>query len=457
MPAPSPVVLFVADAAAVDHAAVDVFGRAHDLIARHAFDVADEADAAAVVFESGIVQAARARHPERQARLAVCSVCDWSLRFSVKPEQDGQGGPCLRPRTKTEIPNVIAAARRQSDRRMYHSSLQCQPTRHRPTAREPPVHVKPQVRLVLCLVEGFRQPWSATTRGRFTISKSIWRIKPMLQRDNSLQATLPSDSRCDAIPVAVQVVEAERVVQRARRLCSPRRLAGRRAGRRRCDPTRAAIRPARARDPPPRVRVRHDVEEPDEFAFEHRDAARDGRSALRDDTPKTCSVRMPDSNSACNCCPAGRNVRGAWHTRRASHREATSEKCACLTANEVPSRSRTSTRVGSTRVIAALLEQRIERCRLHRPSSAGRSSSVARANRGSRSSGSFRARSCCDGYSGTIEFARLVKPRAEAQHPTVEQRLLQRGPRIQRRFLDAAAERWIDHRAMLAASDARAR
>ncbi len=48
-------VLLVADATAVNHAAVDVLGRAHDLVARHAFDVADEADAATVVFESGIV------------------------------------------------------------------------------------------------------------------------------------------------------------------------------------------------------------------------------------------------------------------------------------------------------------------------------------------------------------------------------------------------------------------
>ena len=65
-PAPSPVLGSVADTPAMVHAAVDVLGVVDDAAARMPLDVADEADAAALMLESRIVEAPSRRQTRRQ-------------------------------------------------------------------------------------------------------------------------------------------------------------------------------------------------------------------------------------------------------------------------------------------------------------------------------------------------------------------------------------------------------
>ncbi len=55
---------------------------------------------------------------------------------------------------------------------------------------------------------------------------------------------------------------------------------------------------------PARRRMRDDVEQSQQFALEHRDAAGDRQRRRSTISPKTCSVRIPLSSIACNCCAA---------------------------------------------------------------------------------------------------------------------------------------------------------
>ena len=187
----------------------------------------------------------------------------------------------------------------------------------------------------------------------------------------------------------------------------------------------------------PRGRMRDDIEKSDEFAFEHGDAAGYRRLRFDEDAPKTCSVRIPPSSIACSCWPAA-GTSAASHRHRAIARVEFRETPDAH-ANEVRSRSHTSTHVGSTRWYPRAASKRVERTGLDdgrqpedRLESLARIQILAVADLFDRAL--LRRIQRHDRVRAFGEAAR------EPQHPAVDQRLLQCRPGIQRGFFDTAAE-----------------
>ena len=92
---PIPCIFLVAQAAAVDHAAIHVVGIIHDYAARSALDVANKSNAAGIFLESGIVETTPRRHTESKLSRELIHALLFFGKFA--DAKQNLSGPCHHP------------------------------------------------------------------------------------------------------------------------------------------------------------------------------------------------------------------------------------------------------------------------------------------------------------------------------------------------------------------------